>query len=258
VNQKKCPKCGENNPAEAVMCWACYTPLSGGGAVAAGAGAATASGAVAAPGTAVAHEESNKKAIPPWQIGVIVVALLLGIGFGVSQFMGGSSSDVIEGPGGTEYSAPLAEPINPGSEPPPQVSGPAPEPGPVTGGPVQPEFAPFDMIAPPNINSQWGVMAIVPTRSGVDGRKAVALAAFARRAFQNPRWRAVHVYVFADRQAALQFKEYQRNRQSEVLGAGDMAALSNLWSRCVVRYEFNGGRENVRYPSRNPSGWWRS
>ena len=25
---QKCPKCGEENPAEAVMCWACYTPLS--------------------------------------------------------------------------------------------------------------------------------------------------------------------------------------------------------------------------------------
>ena len=24
-----CPKCGEENPAEAVMCWACYTPLHG-------------------------------------------------------------------------------------------------------------------------------------------------------------------------------------------------------------------------------------
>ena len=28
--QKQCPKCGEKNPAEAVMCWACYTSLSGG------------------------------------------------------------------------------------------------------------------------------------------------------------------------------------------------------------------------------------
>lgn len=24
-----CRKCGEDNPAEAVMCWACYTPISG-------------------------------------------------------------------------------------------------------------------------------------------------------------------------------------------------------------------------------------
>lgn len=28
-----CPKCGEDNPIEAVMCWACYTPLGSGAAV---------------------------------------------------------------------------------------------------------------------------------------------------------------------------------------------------------------------------------
>jgi len=27
VDEKDCPKCGEDNPEEAVMCWACYTPL---------------------------------------------------------------------------------------------------------------------------------------------------------------------------------------------------------------------------------------
>lgn len=29
TKEQICPKCGEGNPAEAVMCWACYTPLSG-------------------------------------------------------------------------------------------------------------------------------------------------------------------------------------------------------------------------------------
>ena len=29
MNQIPCPKCGEMNPLEAVMCWACFTPLIG-------------------------------------------------------------------------------------------------------------------------------------------------------------------------------------------------------------------------------------
>jgi len=32
MNMQTCPKCGEANPDEAVMCWACYTPLSEKGA----------------------------------------------------------------------------------------------------------------------------------------------------------------------------------------------------------------------------------
>ena len=29
METKRCPKCGEENPPEAVLCWACYTPFSG-------------------------------------------------------------------------------------------------------------------------------------------------------------------------------------------------------------------------------------
>ena len=62
MNPKKCPKCGESNPPEAVMCWACYTPLSG----SAGSGPSSQS-------TPAHAAESEKKAIPPWQLGLVAV-----------------------------------------------------------------------------------------------------------------------------------------------------------------------------------------
>ncbi|RYG70864.1 hypothetical protein EON80_06595 [bacterium] len=67
---KKCPKCGEDNPAEAVMCWACYTPLSGGPAVGS-MSTATASLAAKGPvgkgpvGVPGVEEDSGKKASIP-------------------------------------------------------------------------------------------------------------------------------------------------------------------------------------------------
>ncbi len=257
MNQKKCPKCGENNPPEAVMCWACYTPLSG-GAVAAGASPGVA-GAVATTRPNVAeHEEKEKKPVAPWQIGVVVLALLIGVGFGVSQFMGGGSDTVADTPSLPQTDPGVQDPGTVAQQPysPPPPSAPAVTSTESGGAATPPTFVPYDMVSAPNTQLSWGVMAIVPTQANVSDSKAASLAAFARRQYQNPNWRAVHIYVFADRQTALQFKEYQRGRKSNVLGPGDMAALTNLWSRCLVRYEFTGGRESVRYPSKNPTGWW--
>jgi hypothetical protein len=72
VASKKCPKCGEDNPAEAVMCWACYTPLSAAGGAPLGATAAMSAGALAqgpmgkaGSGPTPVEGEKEKKPVDP-------------------------------------------------------------------------------------------------------------------------------------------------------------------------------------------------
>lgn len=258
MNQKKCPKCGENNPAEAVMCWACYTPLSGGATVAAGAGGAA---AMAAPGTAVAgKDEGEKKPIAPWQIGVVVGALLLAVGFGIYTFMGSSSDD----PSSVSVNVTDANPNygpGPGGYPnnSPVVSGPAPDSGPGGGPTIDPKPIPYALIASPNVTMSWGVMAIVPNRAGTSPVAAASLAKFARNQFSGvTSWEGMHIYVFSDTQSAQAFNDYQAPRRHALLGPGEYGEVANLWPKCLARYEYRrNGREKVVYPSRNPGAWWR-
>ncbi len=256
MNQKKCPKCGENNPAEAVMCWACYTPLSGGGAVAAGAGGGT----VAATGAAAAHhhqEEGEKKPIAPWQIGVLVVALLIGVGVGVSQFMGKSSSDPIEVPGGPppNYGPPpgFRNPSPPSAPPPPSnFSGPT-----GGGGSVTPTRAPYTMTTAPDPNQNWGVMALVPTDPNIGVQRAASLAMFARNQFKNVRgWNGMQIFVFRDAQSAQEFNRFQLKRRNAELGEEEFRQLATLWPNCIAGYVATDRAARVVYPSQSPGGWW--
>lgn len=258
MNQKKCPKCGENNPAEAVMCWACYTPLSGGATVAAGA-------TMAAPGAAVAgNQEGEKKAVAPWQIGLVVGVLLLGLGYGGYSMMGSPTEDVTirgnatddvgRGPG------PGADNYGPGP------SGPAPpafnpDPGGVSGAPIAAIPIPYEMVSAPNVNTAWGVAAIVPNKPGTSPSAAASLAKFARtNQFNNVKsWQGMQIFVFQDRESAQLFNEYQVQRSAARMEPGDYAQLGNIWPKCLAVYEFrNGGGEKVMRPSTNPNNWWKS
>ena len=258
MNQKKCPKCGENNPAEAVMCWACYTPLSGGATVAAGPGGAT---TMAGSGTAVAHkEESEKKPVAPWQIGVIVGALLLGLGFGAYTMMNSGSTTeefTVTTTGGDPTSSYSGEGTTPVVN-----DGPAPVPGSggTVGGPVEPRRAPYTMVAPPNVRMSWGVMAIVPNNAGTSAQSAAQLAKFARNQYNMVRsWQGMHIYVFADTASAQQFNEFQGARSHAPLGPAEYTQLAQVWPKCLARYEYrNGQPDRFVYPSRNPESWWRA
>lgn len=259
MNQKKCPKCGEMNPGEAVMCWACYTPLTG-AAVGAGAGGGG-TAAVSTPGV-IAHDDDGgqKKAIPPWQMGAVGVGLLLLLGVGAKTMMGGGGGGDggDGGDGGTTNGVqrPLDRPDRPNGP----VNVPSTNPnGPI--GPstttVDPKPLPFTMAVPPNPASAWGVMAIVPTDSNIGATRAASLASFAAKMqARSGKWAAMHVYVFQDMASANMFKQYQVPRRSEALTAGDYNQLINLWPHCLARYEVNGGRESILYPSNAPNGWW--
>ena len=259
MNQKKCPKCGENNPAEAVMCWACYTPLSGGATVAAGAGGAT----MAAPGAAVAgNQEGEKKAVAPWQIGLIVGALLLGLGFGAYSMMGSSDApiDIVgntntTGPGPSDYgTGPSGGVVAPPAPVDPGFGG-----GPTGGAPVAPVQAPYQMVSSPNVDTTWGVVAIVPNKpTGVNA--AASLAKFAHGQFKNVKsWQGMQIFVFQDTESGQLFNQFQTMRGQARLGPGDYAQLNNLWPKCLAVYEYrNGGGERVLRPSTNPTGWYRA
>jgi hypothetical protein len=252
VNKKQCPKCGEENPPEAVMCWACYTPLSGGGAVG-GASAAGGGGATAA----TTHDDGEKKKIPPWQLGVIGVGLLLAIGIGVRSMMPASSSD--EGAG---IDAPAG--VDPAMPPSPGGGGeaaPAPSPSPSGGGSsITPEEAPYKIVVPPNPRVATATMAIVPTDGNVSGSQAASYAAAVRRQFggQIKRWKVIYIYVFSDEKTAAAFADFMRQRRGAPLSSGDYASLSSLWGSTLARYEYSpgSGRERALYPSRSPSNWW--
>ena len=251
MSQKKCPKCGENNPAEAVMCWACYTPLAGG---------ATASPQATAPGFAGQgnNEAATKKAVAPWQIGLIGAVLLAGVG---GAFMVMSRPPV-------DTDIPLAVALPPDvslggamSAPIGTYPGPSSGPGAGAAGPVTPSVAPtgtmlFTVSLPPKDGVPWGTMAIVPSASSSAQNPASLAAAASQQAMTGGKWDGLYVYVFSDAASAQRFRQYQSGRGGQPLKANDYSALQDLWSRVPVRYEYSNGKEAIRYPSRNPGSWW--
>jgi hypothetical protein len=244
------------NPGEAVMCWACYTPLAGGagGAVAGAGGAGGGTAAMSTP--AMISDEGEKKPVEKWQIALIGVALLLGVGFGVRSMMGGDP---------TVEELPLTAP-QPGAgntlppvNTPPVTSPEASGGGPITSGPVPPpEPVPFTMVSAPNASQPWSVMAIVPTDPRTTPQRAVGLARFVRSAMGVAKNKPMQIYVLSDRQAGSVFNEFQIQRRQSALGAAEYSQLAQtqLWSRCLAFYEVNGGRERFLYPSRSPGNWW--
>ena len=254
MSQKKCPKCGEMNPAEAVMCWACYTPLTG-GAVGAGGTAAMAATPVAT------ADQKEKKAIAPWQIGVVVAAVVLALGFGASQMMGGGS-DAVD-PNGD--AGPVPKPPSRSGGPP---TGPSPAiftgmvavPQSGGGGQVKvSEALDYSVASPPNPDKPWGVVALVPNDPNATPQRAAGMAQFAFQQFGGKtKWKAMQIFVFRTREAALQFNRFQIGRKYDVVADDDYPGLASIWPSCIVRYESNGNAAaDVRFPSQRPNSWWR-
>jgi hypothetical protein len=248
MNQKKCPKCGENNPVEAVMCWACYTPLS----ASAAAGASTVAGGPPA-GAASRGGDENKKAIAPWQIGVIAAALLALGGTGFMVMSGSSAPEqygtggdiVVEGPRGGAF-----PPVGGGgvTTAVPPLSSPA---GQQT---QQQPVSPYIVTTSPNPNSAVGTVGIVP-KQAVDARGAAALAAGMSQRLGG-KWKNLHIYVFADSQSARSFNSVVRRNGGRPLNGQDYQQLSGIWAQTLARVVIADGRRSVDYPQSNPNGWW--
>ena len=260
---KKCPKCGEENPAEAVMCWACYTPLAGGAAAAAGGGLVTPrGGAAAVTPAATAAQEDEKKALDPkifLVAGLLVGALIIG-GFTTGIF-GSSNSSTLPMPDLPEG------PIVPGG---PGVSQPGPVPPPITnfgsgggggGGTTGP--APvgtrFKTVVPPNPRYANGTMGIIATPANISPAQASGLAKYAQQMFApNGRWKAMQVVVFSDDAAAKTFQRYQARRMGAKLTPKEYQELAQMgiWSKVPAYYEKQGNSEGSYQPSASPNSWW--
>ena len=234
------------NPPEAVMCWACYTPLSGG---AAASGPAPASGPIVG-------EVAAKPSIPPWQLGVLGVGLLIALGMGAKTFMGGSGDGddetpaAITQPEGEQAAAPVPAGVPPVpvpvANPPADVAVPAPNPKPD-----------YSIVSIPNARYNYGTMAIVLADPNATPTQAAAIAAGVRqKMLQNKKWQILFIYVFNDRGAALSFKQLQSTRKGAPLGPNDFRSLSGVWGRAPIRYEYNRGTEGILLPSRSPGNWW--
>ena len=256
---KKCPKCGEENPAEAVMCWACYTPLAGGAVAAAAGGLVAPRGGAAAVTPAASAASEEKKAIDPKIF--LVVGLLVAAGVIGAFTTGIFSSSEEEPPDDSTNSVTNSVVVNPPPPPPgPAInvvvdannSGPAQSAVPV----VEQHYR---VMVAPDPRSKIGTMGIVAIKPNVSVVEAGGLAKFARNQFApNGKWSRWQIVVFNNRDAARTFQKYQAQRRNAYLSAADYQQLasSGLWSSVPAYYESEGKNESFYQPSKSPNNWW--
>ena len=265
---KKCPKCGEENPAEAVMCWACYTPLAGGAAAVAGGGLVTPRGGAAAvspAGTAAAKDEEKSPVDP--KIFVIVGLLIAAavIGSFTTGILGGGGNDTgvpdvtpIAGGGEGGTTGPPPPPqqqqqVQPPTFTPPTNSGPT-----TTTGVVAPQWK---VVIAPDARQPVGTMGIILNTPNVSPAQALSLAKNAKQTFERGgKWTGMQVIVFSDQNAAKTFLKYQAQRRGAALTPYQYQDLANqgLWSSVPAYYETQGKTERSYYPSSNAKIWWSS
>lgn len=257
---KKCPKCGEDNPAEAVMCWACYTPLSGSAPLGAGLAAAATAGAmpktVGAPIGVPQTQQPAKKGIDPKLIGVGAFLLVGGLAaLLMSGLMGGKSGEVVAT--GVDPTAPIdfAPSIPSGGGRPVAVAPPMLGGGGGGGAPPAPAPLPFKTVASPGGGFKTGTMGIL-----VAGNANMAGAAkFAKDQFaSNGRWTNMQVAVFTDPATGDAFAKFQSARKNAPLTNAEFRELadSGVWNNTPVFLDSRGSQERIYYPSRSPQSWW--
>jgi len=265
VAQKKCPKCGEDNPAEAVMCWACYTSLSGGPAAAAIPGRPPV-GKPGPPGPSGGAEDEGgqKKGIDPKMIGIGAGVLLLLAGGGYMMFgRGGGSSDDSDDSSGDSSSS--SSNTKPASNPQPaqsQSSTPgsstAVMPGTVTAITL-PAVAPqaYTVVVSPNPSVSAATIAVVPTSATITPVEAAGLARYAKNQLQHSgKWASMQVYVISDPGAARQFANYQAKKNGSPLATNDYSSLIGVWANTPAECDVNGKVEQINYPAQYPESWW--
>ena len=250
-NKKRCPKCGEENPPDAIVCWACYTPLTNTVHVGAGGQPAGQRQSRAAQTIDEDDEDERKLGAQPWQIGVIAIGLIFALFTVGRNFLPSGSSDGDMAP---PMEAPMDVPAPSGGGAP---TAPTSSYTPNNSSVPAPQKLPFTIAVAPNPNITIGTMAIVPTDSNISTSQAASLASFTRSQFtQMKRWKKLYIFVFRDRRSAQQFANYQRSRRGAPLGDSDYRNLTNLWGSALSCYEYNQGSERIYTPTNNPSGWW--
>lgn len=266
MNQKKCPKCGENNPPEAVMCWACYTPLSGGAVASATAGPG---GGPRGAGTGAVAADSGQGgvSIPSWAYaaGGIVLAIVVLMGAKILLFSGDSSAGTDTTATTSDTSGGTSGPFTSGGGGSRGTSGSSGSSGSSSSGPSSPsqqapaqQDIPFNMIVSPNEQSPVGVLGIVP-KAQTGPTQAAGMARFASTFYASSKghtWSQLQVYVFADINAGNRFKDFQVRRKNWALDEDAFSSLNDVWPNTQAVVVFNGNRlSKVVYPQSDANFW---
>ena len=246
------------------MCWACYTPLSGGGIAAPGtvAGRAGAPGATGA-GAATIVADEGKKQIDPKIFGIAGLAV---VGILVALFTNGVFSSSAPAPlDFSNTTTTSRDPMRSGGGAPVVVapvvsSGVGNGGGGGGGGKVDPPPpAPYVTVVPPNASFATGVIGIVPVDGNVSPDQALNLARYARNQYsQSGPWKKMQIYVLANKAAGRDFATYQSRRRGETLYTSNFQELasSGLWGNVPACLITDGNRAQPFKPSQNPGSWW--
>jgi len=269
VANKKCPKCGEDNPAEAVMCWACYTPLTAGASATMSPGAASGArtsprGGGKTPAAMPATDEEKKKTDPRLFFaggGLLVAGLAFVFFSGILGGGGGGDAGVTQTSGKPSFPGSSLRPSGGGNGPPVPFPPPPPPPPPPNGNtpPVQPVPAPYSVVVPPNPRFTTATLAITPTNQTGNAKDALGLAKAARQDLQSRgKWTITQIVVFPDRKSAGVFQEYMSGRRGAPLDRDNYSELAdkNAWANATVYYTSTGNRESYYYPAVDPKNWW--
>lgn len=260
--QKQCPKCGEKNPAEAVMCWACYTSLTGGGGGAT-ALAGAAGGAIGGP--APMADSGEKKSMDPKLLGIVGVCLLAAVGFGVNTMMSGGGSEddplpsggtVVPDKGGSTQTPVTIPPVVSSGGPNP-VSPSAPSQGEIK----QASKTPYTMVSAPSLRYAGATVIIVPTQNNVSTSEAKALASVAyTQIMQQKKFSPVEIFVFNDEQSAQLLGGYQSKNRGAPLTTSDYGNpdIASCWKQAVLRQLSDGRKTVYSSPQSNPTNFWAS
>lgn len=260
--QKKCPKCGEDNPAEAVMCWACYTPLSGGAATA---GPPTRGGVPGPPGSqAPGGEPTEKKKmeLDPKMIGIVA---FLVVGGGLAVVM---NTGILSGGGGEDDGGTPSAPAAPADPPPADPNAGQAPPGPgaapafiASANLPAPQPLPYTTVVPPNGRFATGTVGILPTNTAITPIQAGSLARFARTQYlRRGKWKAMQIVVFTDANTARLFADFQARKRGAPLTQADYRQLAdaNIWRNTSAYLQSAGKSERIDYPSKSPYSWWQN
>ena len=258
-NQKPCLKCGENNPAEVAMCWACYTPFAEPGLTA----TVASGGGAGAPGPAPTGETAPGRAsVPSWIYAgggaTLVLALLVGIKVLILGDPAATAGTVGTPPEMIPVAYSSGSSAGRRSAVAPAFSSPA---GPAAGAVPAVAEMPFNFVTLPNRRAAVGVMAIAPRQGVATPQQAVGLARYAYSRILTPRhWRQIQVYVMASTQAGDEFKQFQQARQNLALDPEGFNRLAELWPQTagVCVFETTSPSQvklKVLYPQTD-AGFW--
>lgn len=240
------------------MCWACYTPLSTGAAVA-GAPAGAPGTLSKGPKPVSVEEEKDKKQVDPKlfaAVGLLFVAGIIGL-FTTGVIGGGGEEEEEDVPAPAAKSETKEE--NKEEAPPSVAPAIAPASGPGGGVSADVGEIAYRTVFGPDPRNSTGTMGILAKEKQLSAAQAGGLARFAREHYaRSGKWSQMQIAVFTDEAAANQFAAYQRKRRGQRLSPSNYSDLASqgVWTGAAAFFQSSGKKEAIYSPASNPNSWW--